>query len=383
MLSRIIGTRRTIIPHQSRLRLPLLPLLFLAACTLIGCKSTPRAELSAYTEAFNRVRDVGEDVVLGYHTIQRKHAELAAAVAAAEVRSGERDPREDGPLGIAFDPSGVADPGETADAVAVRLAAWEVASKYNDALAALADNRSAGELSDAVSGLLGSLQSVPISAVVSAAGEAVPYVKALEPVIAIIEKELAKKRFRQAVLAAREPNAKFFDLLIADAKDLWDAESALLENEYDQHVTDGINRVRRIFVLADGLEVTDDGPMLDIIGDINAARAQLFDTKDEDLLAVEPAEGNAISAETLVVLKSLRDEAVAHFDEARSTRVELIALRDAIESYVTLIRQTRVRLDRLETAVETGRVDPDLSVSNLTTIITAARGAYAVYKESR
>src|SRR5262249_2043246 len=153
-------------------------------------------ELSDYRTAFDAAREASEGVLADYGAVRAESARPAPAPA-----DGSRPPASlSHQLGL--DSHGARTETSGDDALDVRLRAWDIAGKYDDALLALATDAPDAEVGAAVDGLMDGLQSFPVENVSALAGDVVPYSGVVTDVLQMIQQDVAARRFREAVRKA-------------------------------------------------------------------------------------------------------------------------------------------------------------------------------------
>jgi hypothetical protein len=207
-----------------------------------GCTTVPAKDFAAYKEAFGAARSAGEEVLLDYSAALEQRDRLAAEVSAAELQdeaaSLKRDVEElreerESADRFRFTVQQFVAAESAEDDVAVRMRAWQVVEAYNDALTALAEGRPASEVGSAVDGLLQAIGSLPIDAVQAALKTFAPFAPDVKQVLALVQKEMAARRFARAVRAASPLIKGFLRLLLSDADNFYNVRFGLYEREYN------------------------------------------------------------------------------------------------------------------------------------------------------
>ena len=356
-----------------------------------GCTSIPKGELDKHRESFDSARGMSEQVLLEYRQLYELNESLRAAV-----------PSDDPFAWPVFDSAAVSQ--ADADAVTVRMEAWAVIARYNDALLAIAEGRSNAEIGNAVDGLLGALQSFPVEAIADVGLEAAPYASAIKPVIRIIEQEIAARNFRAAVIAAAPLIDRFTLLLAADTDDFWEIHSELSRLQVDRANKRATDLTVRFIALAKPLASIDernlppgvDPDSLDpnarrlyriVEGlDASAARVGANATLVNAIPATPVTAAGALPAgatpptdQQMEQLRMLSEQIAGEYADAESHREKLIAYRDLLTRYLGLVNGMKVNFARLQSAATSGP-SPDTTIDNLTVLVTAARTAYTTYK---
>lgn len=367
----------------------MLVLLFASLGT--GCTSIPKGELDKHRESFDAARGMSEQVLLEYRQLHELNESLRAAA-----------PSDDAFAWPVFDSSAVSQ--ADADAVTVRMEAWAVIARYNDALLAIAEGRSNAEIGNAVDGLLGALQAFPVEAVAEVGLEAVPYASAIKPVIRIVEQEIAARNFRAAVIAAAPLIERFTLLLAADTDDFWEIHSELSRLQVDRANKRATDLTVRFIALAKPLASIDERSLPPGVDpdsvDQNARNLyQIVEGLDESAARVGanatlvnvipatpvtaagglPAGATPPTDQQLEQLRMLSEQITGEYADAENHREKLIAYRDLLTRYLGLVNGMKVNFARLQSAATSGP-SPDTTIDNLTVLVTAARAAYTTYK---
>jgi hypothetical protein len=208
--------------------------LIIAAATFLGagCTTIPQKKFAAYREAFQAARAQSETVLADFAAARIQKEQLKKPAAAAA-------PANSSLQSVAAISDFQIDPLKPAeDAVQIRLAAWEVLAKYNEALAAVAAGVSQKEVEDSVNGFIGALKNFPINEVAKVGAEAAPYGAAISGIIQLIEVEVRARKFKDAVLKAEPPLRAFNKLLQEDAVKIYEVRWSLYENAHAKSVNE-------------------------------------------------------------------------------------------------------------------------------------------------
>ncbi len=317
-------------------------------CLLLGCSRIPTREFASYTSAFERVRAVGEEVLLDYALQLEAHEELERRAGSANrERDAEASDR------FHFDVAELTDPSSAPDDVGVRLRAWQVLGQYNEALAAVAQGRSADEIAASVDGLIHTLRTFPSRTVVDAALQVTPFAGAAKLALEVIEREAAARRFAQAVRAAQPAIERFLVLLEDDAQNFYNIRKGLHDlavDERSDRMNDLARTVARIAAefripVEQGADA-DHGTVHEIINQINETYSAIPDWPQDGLLPslAAKASGNEYTKLAHSQLEQLADEIERHAEKTRALDDQLLAYREVMTLYVKSIRQTRQAL---------------------------------------
>jgi hypothetical protein len=354
----------------------------LAGLWLAGCTSIPQRELRAYRQAFDQVRTQSESLLADYAQARQAKSNLLARMTPGSPTSPGDQPLE-ARLNLRPFNARTAGAGVESD-VEVRLRAWEVAARYNQALEALATGRS-GELEAAANGLLEALKKFPIKEVSQAVGEAVPYAGAIVPLLELLQREIEARRFRQAVLLADPHMKKFVQALFTDADRFYEHRRVYLQDRYTFGEESFVVEAAMEFQNLLNQQRWGDSPdVADLVTRVNAARALAGGAAAFPEIKFKPAAGVApppTTDSTLLALRAIADRVQVHAQAARRTAAELRAYHELMQSYAQLLQAFEVAFRNLKEAAESGRKRLP-SVSELETVIASVRVAYTVYTQT-
>ncbi|OGS28285.1 MAG: hypothetical protein A3J70_12845 [Elusimicrobia bacterium RIFCSPHIGHO2_02_FULL_61_10] len=174
--------------------------LVLVAGCFTGCQSMPRAGLESYQQNFAIVRNGAQDLYLRAGFLAENVANRPEAEGSVTDRIKKLE--------------------RWRKSIKARQAAISLIDQYNRALSHLAAGASAEALGADITGIQQDLSSFNISHVKQLLKDSSPYLNVLVQGITLIENEIKKKKFRDAVLAAQKPLVGILDILIDDADDL-------------------------------------------------------------------------------------------------------------------------------------------------------------------
>ncbi|MHC5024879.1 MAG: hypothetical protein ACYTGG_13415, partial [Planctomycetota bacterium] len=206
---------------------------------LTGCQ-VPGRELSAYRDAFGQARTAGEEVLLDYGVARDEYEALGAA------QEREAPEPQDPAKRLAFDPDMVGSP--PADAVVVRMKAWAVLARYNEALVSLAEGRDPAELNAAADGLMQSIATLSTDI----AADIAPFGDVIKAVLAQAQRAIEVKKFREVVRAADPLVQQLSAYLLDDTRNFYEIRRGLRNIKYSR-TTD------RIVDLRSGIEAGLEG----------------------------------------------------------------------------------------------------------------------------
>jgi len=187
-----------------------------------SCQPIPQEALDNYVLAFGEVRTVGEALA----------NDFAAAKAESERRDKARKSAEPAPpqpeIPLSYTPPATGTKPPTA--TEVRLLAWNVIGKYNEALAALAAGKSVETVKTAMESL-----GTAAGKIASAAGETVPEVASVvtiaKEIAALAEKARLAGEFRKALKTGVPKVRKMLEIMVADTKSHYQLRASLANQD--------------------------------------------------------------------------------------------------------------------------------------------------------
>jgi hypothetical protein len=362
----------------SRLLPPLLSLFVLGACTAL-----PTQQFSTYRDTFAKAQAAGEDVLLDY---------AAARTRLADIDAARQSSRSTEPQRLSKVPAS-ATTAQAVDHVTVRMRAWNVVARFNDALVAVGEGRSVTEVAAASDALLQSLNTFPIDAVKELGADLVPFAGTISAVLAAAEREVSRQAYLQA-LAKYSPvvREQFIGLLKKDVDDFYQVRFGLNDREYLQIVIDDIGGgIKRFRELAERSQYTPE--VQAVAAAINGALGGLPASAEKTALVAEfrnvtaalakaPAGAAAPDALTLDKLQRIRDEIVQDAQRGLAKNTELVPYGEVLSSYRTLLDRTARTLKAAEDSVTSGarREPPSDELLNAVVLL---RQSYLKYRDHR
>lgn len=219
--SSVVSSTQVVRTSQARL------LGFAAVVLLSACTAVPTQQFSTYKETFAKAQAAGEEVLIDHAAARTKVVELSASRQAARPAETERLTK--------VPQVSVSEAVKATDDVAVRMRAWNVVGRFNDAITALAEGRSAAEVPTAADGVLQSLNAFPIDGVKDLGADLVPFAGAIKGLLAAAEREISKQAFLHA-LTNYGPVIRnnFIGLLRRDIDEFYRVRFGLNDLEYRQ-----------------------------------------------------------------------------------------------------------------------------------------------------
>ena len=208
----------------------ILPVIF--AVFLAGCVTVPAKHFSAYKEAFDKARAASEQVLLDYGVAM---AEVQAIDVASKLSEENSTEQVNARRQEEFDVNKATLRDANIDHIAVRIKAWDVVGRYNEALTALAEGRSASEAAGLVDGLYQNLASFPFESIGQAASEAVPFIGALKTLLNKAQHEWSRQEFIRVVTeGGPRIRRQFIKFLKADIKNFYLSRFGLNDKAYHE-----------------------------------------------------------------------------------------------------------------------------------------------------
>lgn len=344
--------------------------LFPLVSGIVGC-ALPHKELGTYREAIVAAREAGEQVLLD-HSASRVTFEKIKESRSARLPENHREEER---LSFNVERIGVHAP----DAVLARIQAWEVLTRYSDALVVLAEGRGSGEIENTVNALLKAVTAFSVEAAV----EVAPFAGVIKIGIAQMQRAIEMRKFREAVAAADGCIAELCALLIQDTNDFYGVRLGIRNYEYSLR-TDQIADARtRLFGLLGAYTPTDEDGA-DIASGIknrfDAAVKRLPDWGDKDLLAtLEPGNAPKTPLSTSVIEAELTD-VERWVTEAVRIDSALLEYRNALYSYILLVHQMRAIHSALASATKKTSSTLPSSAEMMRTVVAVRRSINA-YRE--
>lgn len=341
---------------------------------LMACTSVPVKEFASYREAVDKARAAAEVVLTDY----------SAALAEQRVLMAARKPEQPKRPG-AFDPMTAGGDGANLDYVAVRYQAWAIIGKYNDALASLAEGRSAADVGGAVDGLVNSLSQSPLAEAKEFATALAPFLGPLKVLLAEADKEASRQRFL-AGLKTGLPLIKddLIALLRKDSQLMAEVRFGLNDLQYERSL-DRVNDAKRRFdVLSSNYASTEEVRQMQ--AEIAAALAKLpRDSTGKAAPVRSPAKsGNqeAVTAAVLAELESQRTQTLNEIAGAMRINDTLVAYYGVLGAYVKLLNKMAGSTGQLLQAAETGQKFV-LPSDELLKAVIALRQSYMTYADKK
>ncbi len=348
----------------------------LAACLLLcGCTTVPTAELGEYRAAFGEARTAGERFVIDYGVISERVDESIGAATPADPAAR-----------FGFDVGAVERGEGAADAVGVRLQAWEIVDRYNRALVALAEGRSEEEVRGALDGLVGSLKQFPIGGVAGLGSAVMPYIGLVQEALQIIDREMAARRFNSAVTLVGPKILGFVGLLKADASDFYEMRKIYRNRVYSGQTDRISDQLRAMAGLAASHGVSYPAgsgatPEQERGAAIIAGLDGAIRVLPEFVGGIPPiraaSSADAPGEPIIDSIESTRTAVADGVARALAADAELLAYRDAITEYVRLL----VDLEQSIRALSVAAADGERSVPSLATVGASVRNLKRAWVE--
>jgi hypothetical protein len=359
-------------------------LLALAGLLLGGCTIIPQRELQTYRRTFDQVREQSENILADYAHGRQAKSNLIVRMANQQGEGPVGGAALDALLNLPrFDARTVHASVESD--IDVRLRAWDVTAKYNEALLAMATGK-AGELEATAHGLLDSLKKFPIKELSQAAAEAAPYAGAIIPIIELVQKEVEARRFRQAVVSAEPQMQKLFQALYDDANLFYKHRKAYLNDRFTFEEESFL--VEAAKELQDKLNAQGWGASPDVtnlVTRVNAERVLAGGSASFQEIKFVPVAGAAAPAagdNVLLALRAIADRIQTRARAARTIALELQSYRELMSKYGELLHAFEDSFNSLNIAAK-GSAHHLPSLDQLETVISSVRVAYTVYTHSK
>lgn len=369
---------------NSRFTLATAPILLASVVFLgSGCTSIPQRELTAYRQAFSETRIQSENVLADYAAarqmktnrfsaaMQKRAGAISAAPLSANLGLAQLNARS----------------GETVETdITIRLRAWDILDRYNEALLALASGAKPAEVQVAVNGLLEAIQNFPIKEVSKMAADAAPYAAIAADLFEMIQKEVEARRFRNAVLKAAPFVHSFVDILFKDAELFHRYRMALLDEEFDEKQNEMNGLVDRFRDLVSSHNWEQPREVNAVIKEVNgnaivAAGVQTFAPVNETAGAGPFPSADQQRSE-LLDLKSIATALQFEADKARDVALSQKNYHEMMLQYAAVLRAFEAKITEFAVAAEKSRGRLPNAVA-LERVVSDARVAYTIYSQSR
>ena len=379
--------------------------LLIFASALAGCTQIPVREFTSYKETFNRARMAGEEVLIDYGAAlhekdridEQKRAELLADKGAEGAQEASQSISS-----IPFDPIVNVRSISKIDVIGVRMQAWEVVARYNDALTALAEGKSAAELTATVEGLANSLANFPIGEVAEAVGSLAPWLGSLKTLVAAAETQRSRRKFLEAVtmgaplIHGTKPvktpvdyckskkrfleNVGFIGLLKADASDFYCLRLSL-HLSAKSAITDPASDLARQFNSLSKQYKPDEKNLLKgEIDEMNMLYAKMGLKKGQFHIGENPQKTYTDNIHAQLV--QIKEQVAEKARKVENLEAALAAYQQTLVAYVKLIDKLSKTTQALRLAAEVP-VQPLPSVEELSRVYIELRQAIEIYKNMR
>ena len=341
------------------------------AVAAAGCTTVPTKEFASYRDAFAQARAAGEEVLLDYGAASNQAQAINAQLASPQPRQRV----------ASFDASSASRP-TTADAVAVRMQAWDVVARYNDLLTDLAEGKAANELAGAVDGLSSSLAAFPITSVALSATQVSGYLAPLKPLALEAVREKSRRDFVAAVGKGGDLiNGTFLKLLRDDTKDFYAARKGLNDMAYEPLVNQVARIATRFDTLAKPLQDSPEVQQTRLALNAQLARLAPLSSGKPRIPPVDASTGSAVpTAVQVLQLETLTTTATGLVADALAKDAELEAYEKVLAAYVALLNQVETSMHGLQLAA--AQAQPGIpSGDKLESAVIALREAYIAYKD--
>jgi len=347
----------------------------LLAPLLAACTAIPTQEFAAYRASFAEARKAGEQIMLDAYAVD-------------DALTAQTTPRKVGEWSFKKIEASF----RVVDRAAVRLAAWDVVDRYNATLASLASGERAEALGQDFDGLAAAIEKFPFdelaSGVASSLGPVGPAVQAIKFAATAAKREGDRRRFVEAVRAARPFMRQAINLLKADADTfygyhtrvhvrtrqqlrdhlgtLWLDADATYSAAADPSAAPETDPARVEFERFQSLGKALDGEQLaQVVGDLN-----------------RPAGVAPMSGLLLAEARRTNDRFQALAASFAAADIRLAAYEDVLTPYAVLLLKLEESVNALADAVENAQPTAP-ALDELTPIAVAIRKAVAKYEEVR
>jgi hypothetical protein len=297
--------------------------IILLMCLFAGCVSVPTSEFNSYLNSFNSAKSTAQDFI------------LQAKVAAETVANSPDNPARPNER--------VEKLNERRVALDTRLAALDLISEYNNILVALAEGSDPKAIEGQIEGFRDALSSFGFSKLASLGSKASPYTAAIAEAVRLIDDQIKKQKFKQAVEAGQKPIIGVLEILQEDADNIHEIEAQLIQLKRDLEET----QLRKTQIRLKNLVATyQSSPDLDqIISRYEETLATLTDSPLAQNKINNPAGAAMATAADLAILQSLLDN-ISH------SILGFNRLTDAIKAHQKVTEEYKLSLASTASALQ-------------------------------
>jgi len=339
---------------------PLL-LLIAAFAATSGCSTIPHEELTRYRHAMAEAQQASRPVINDLGTAWRHAEELLNGEGNGEHDSAG-DWRE-------FDPAGPRQSLTIEEQVMTRHTLWLAVVAYSDALAAVAEGRSTAAVRAEVNGFLDAVRTLPVRRLTDLAAGAQPLSAVISESLALVEREIAARRFHEAVEAGGPLVDATLDAMQQEINDHYDLRLAITTHrrrEIEARIQLDLIPAFRGIDQATGTH-PEKTKVRNELNDI--LRASFGYSKRQLLDAEDSADAPPPSPSELAQLVSLLGDVKSAGDQYAALRDQLVAYQGVLRAYHDLLTSTRRALmtlrERAEDAPAASASDALLAAINL------------------
>ena len=335
---------------------------------------------------FEKARAAGEQILLDYGAAMTEKQAIRAAIEKSGENSTEQvNARRQEEFNVIEATSLDA----SINHIAVRIKAWEVVGRYNEALTALAEGRSASEAASLVDGLYQSLASFPFESIGQAASEAVPFIGALKTLLNKAQHEWSRREFIRVVTeGGPRIRSLFIESLKADTEEFYNIRFLLNDSAYQDkldEIADLAQEFDRSAKKCPSNTPAEDLTLTKLTEQTNAILRQVplllagEADADSNILIPNPSKetkthSNCAYRQFVELKEKIRTTAT----QAEKINQKLEAYKKTLVAYYKLLNIMSENLRTLENAAKNGSTMP--SIERLLSAYIELREAYDTFK---
>ncbi len=209
---------------------------------LMSCVQIPMGRFNSYRDAFTAARSASEAVLVEHEKVEKQQKERKLELASSEGEAPK-------PFPDSFDPQKELEKAGEKSGVEERLAAWDVISRYNDALLALAEGQTPKQLSGSFAALGKSLETFAGSLGASIPGLGSVF-NVANTILMVAEKERVRQEFSRALKAGEPVIMKIIDFYIEETQYYYDLRRSQVVSDMAKQKRKVRNYTKQMYTLA-------------------------------------------------------------------------------------------------------------------------------------
>ncbi|HEV8607362.1 MAG TPA: hypothetical protein VGQ99_18640 [Tepidisphaeraceae bacterium] len=335
--------------------------ILLLLCSICGCSSPPRAELSAYKTQFETAKTTAEDLILSTKNAAEALADDPSNPASVTDRTRQLK--------------------ERLDALDARLEALQVVAQYNDALARLASGEDPAAVKASLDNFASGLASFNIKGLSKLVADVAPYGNVFASAVTLVDNLIQAKRFAAAIEAGEKPVLAILDILSQDADNFFNIAKARLQLlQADPQKQEAQLLANRFATLANAHPFSE-ATLSPRFKSLLAAHGKLRQGISQPF-AHNPAAGAAPNQDDLALesLATINDQMQSHVTAYNTILAQIDAQAAVIKQYKNVLASTQRALTQVRIALKSGR---SAAVMGFINDVYNLRQAYLAAREAK